>query len=445
MSRRDAPMFFVNVAAEGSATERLDISGRIISLEYTDSEKKADKAVLKVDNYDMRSLDEPLFKEGSIVQLGWGYEGNTSPTREVVIKKIKGSAQLDIEGNSKSVLLHKQRKTRAFENLSYREIVEQIADDAGFGDEVVFIEDFATSPDRKAVLDTKRDVVTQARMTDAEFLRHLANKFGFEWYVDFDGFHFHPRRIGQKPLRKYVYFTDPGRGDILRPPEIEIDTKGKKGAVRLKGRDPMEKADIDAEANNDTEANARNVNSDTQTVISVEEGQVSIDEVRTRLESLQSDSREYSAQLQQNVASSDVQPTSEASQDDADVVAAGQFRRSQENAVNLKLEVVGDPQVLAKSIIEVQGIGKTHSGNYFVSEVKHKLSHAGYTMTISAKRTGKSSATGRGGGDAGGVATKGKKNTQSADDNDSNELTHEITVKDGQTRVRYVDKKGRDK
>lgn len=416
---REAPTLFVNIVPKGAEAERLSVSDRVVSIEYTDSEKKADKAVLKVDNFTLAQFDEPLFIEGGIMELSWGYQGNLAPTREVVIKKVKGSAQLSIEGNSKSVLLHKERKCRTFENMSYVEIVVQIAEEHGFID-TKFI-GITPSAKVKEVLNMKRDIVSQARMTDAEFLRHLANKLGFEFYVDFDGLHFNPRNIGQKPMRLFTYYTDPGQGDIIRPPEIEVDTTGKKGKVRSKGRDPMNKSDIDATADNDSESADREVNADTQTVISIEGGSTVIS--------------------QENVATSDDQPTSEDNQADAQATASGQYRRSQENSVTLKLETVGDPLVLAKSIIEVQGIGKTYSGNYYVSEAKHKISTSGYTMSLMCKRTGKTSGTGT----STGAAAKGKKNDQKADDNDSNELTPEITIKRGVTTVKYVDKKGRDK
>jgi phage protein D len=410
----------IAIQLKGDTKERLDISDRITGLEFTDQEKKADKAVLKVDNYDLSSYDEPLFIEGAIMFIAWGYPGNMTPTREGVIKNVKGSTQLSIETNAKSVLLHKERRCRVFENASLLGVVEQIADENGFGPDARHIEDFAGTDNEPAV-NAIREAWTQARLTDAEFLRHLANKFGFEFYVDFDGLHFHPRRIEQKPIRKFIYFTDPGAGDILRPPVIEVETRGKKGSVRARGRDPMNKSDIDETADNDSEANQRKLNADTQTVISVEQGTTNIS--------------------QENVASSDTVPTSEDNADAAKAVASGQFRKSQEGSVRLKFDAIGDPRVLAKSIIEVQGIGALYSGNYFVNEVKTKVGASGYAMAISATRTGKGGA----GGAQVGAKAKGDKNDQAADDNDTGELTPEISVTHGQTIVRYVDKKGRDK
>jgi len=43
---------------------------------------------------------------------------------------------------------------------------------------------------------------------------------------------------------------------------------------------------------------------------------------------------------------------------------------------------LGDPEQLAKTLIEVQGISQFLSGKYYVKNVKHALSSSGYTMDL---------------------------------------------------------------
>jgi hypothetical protein len=93
--------------------------------------------------------------------------------------------------------------------------------------------------------------MTQARMTDAQFLRQLATREGFEFYVDFDGLHFHQRRLGQRPVRVFRWYTAPEVGEVLAI-NIENDVTAKPGAVRVRGRDPVTRRDIDERGSNAT-------------------------------------------------------------------------------------------------------------------------------------------------------------------------------------------------
>ena len=72
-------------------------------------------------------------------------------------------------------------------------------------------------------------------MTDAGLCARLAKKIGFEFYIDIDGLHFHPRRTGGPVHKIYTYFTDPTRGEV-RNISVENDLFTRKtGGVTAKG------------------------------------------------------------------------------------------------------------------------------------------------------------------------------------------------------------------
>jgi hypothetical protein len=113
---RTEPVIFVTVVAEGSAGRRVDLSEKVLSLVYEDSEHKADKLVLSVDNWDLANFDDPVWKKGNFLEVSWGYPGDMAPTRRVVIQKVTGFQVLAIEGYATSVLMNKVTRSRTFEH-----------------------------------------------------------------------------------------------------------------------------------------------------------------------------------------------------------------------------------------------------------------------------------------------------------------------------------------
>ena len=98
--------------------------------------------------------------------------------------------------------------------------------------------------------------------------------------------------------------------------------------------------------------------------------------------------------------------------------------------------MVGDPDLLAKSVIEIQGISQRLSGKYFVKEARHRIDASGYTVTLRCLRDGHSET---------GVQSKGRPNDTKAADADPGALQQVETVdpETGGTSVTYRDSRGR--
>lgn len=395
------PIFYVRVSPSGKNPEPVDQSVRIKSFEYEDDEAKADKLTLTVDNYDLTNFDAPIWKTGNHLEVSWGYEGNMSPTRQMKIQKVTGGLLLKVEALDQSVVMNKEQKNRVFEKKRRSEVAEEIAKEYGFTGAFVFIDD-------SKVIEPQ---ITQARMTDMQLLQDMARRLGWQCYVDFDGFHFHPRRTDKKPLRKFTYFIDQTRGDIITwDIENDIYGGGKTGGVTVKGIDPSkagkDRGKYEVQANNATETGRTTLAPTGGLRVKVGAGQVTA----------------YAAEEQAKAAGSAVLPTTEKTEAAAKAKAQGVFAKSQMQAVQLTMTCVGDPTMLAKSNIEIEGIGKTISGVYHVTSVKHQLG-SGYKMVIKAKRDGKASAATTGQDftkdkPKSEEANKGKENTQAADATD---------------------------
>jgi uncharacterized protein len=399
---RTEPVLFVAVVPEGHAATRVNLSEKVLSFTYEDSEHKADKLVLTVDNWDLQNFDDPVWKKGNLLDVSWGYPGDMAPTRRAVIQKVTGFQTLSIEAHASSVLMNKITRCRTFQHVRRSDVVRVIAQEHGFSAAFQDIED----------TDHVLPVVTQARLTDAQLLRRLADREGFEFYVDFDGLHFHPRRFGQRPVRVLRWFTPPEVGEVLAI-NIDNDVTAKPGAVSVRGRDPLKKKDIDERGSN--AKTARDTLAPVIEIVDPETG-------ATRLE-------------RRNIAD-DIRTTAEPSALTAKREADARYRRAQQLTVELSATVLGDPSLLAKTVVEIQGISRRLSGKYYVKEAKHKIDGSGYTIDLKCLRDGHGAA---------GAPSKGKPNHGSAAGADPAAL-QPIEVVDretGRTRLEFRDLRGR--
>lgn len=349
---RIAPTLFVKIRTNTGEEFRL-ISDRVLSFKYKDRERKQDVATLTVENGFLQNFDDPVWRKGAHLLLRWGYPGNMTPEREVCITSVKGFKELKVEAVSVSVRMNRVQKCRVFENQSPTRAARTIAEENGWGPDVQHVDD----------VDEVMEVITQSNLTDAQFLRRWASRLGFEFYVDFDGFHFHRRRVESRPVRVFRYHTDPNQGDILAEPTIENDLTARPGRTRVRGRNPMTREDIDEGADNDSDSDRPTLTEITE-IIDPDTG------------------RSLGDRVEGNLASEETVPTADATPTAARRRARGRFRRTQQTAVKMKFPVVGDPQLFAKSVCQVEGMGQRLSVRYYMKEVEHDLNPNGYVCRL---------------------------------------------------------------
>lgn len=394
MGLRRKPVYSVKAGAPGRpASERIDLTHLVLSVSYEDDETKTDKCSISVNNHDLSQISAPHWFEGNSLEVSWGYADGMSPAREVVIQKRSGGRVLKVEANDKGALLHKERKRRAFEQVTYSEIVTTIAAEYGY-------------TDTRWIQETKEvfPFIVQANETDAQLLRKICDKSAFVWFVDFDGFHFHAPDTSQRPIRSFVYYLGDERlGDIVDWSFEAAQKSSKAGNVKVEHRDPDEKEDTEVELNRNTVK----------------------DEPALSPLAYVIDPRDLTIDPAAAVIGTSATSTTAALEKKADAAAAvgaAQWKKSQRDAVNLTLTVWGDPLVVAKSVIEVQQLGEL-SGLWYVTSAKHDLVGTDvYKLALKCKRDGVSG----GGaplnafdqqalpGQGGGVPTTGPQNEQKA-------------------------------
>lgn len=401
---RSAPGVRLTLLAHERARggEPLSLEGRVLGLTFEDSATKADKLSLQLDNFDLALFDRAELVGGTVLEVSWGYPGLMAPPRRVVVKKLKGFQVLTVEGQALSALMHREAKTRAWKGKTRAQVVREVAAEYGYEEGSVHVEDTGES----------FDTIHQAGETDARFLRRLAAREEFEFHVDDRGLTFGPRNQAAAPTQVLWWYADAGRGDILSV-NVESELGRRVGQVGVRGRDAMAKANIEAQASSATVE--RTTLADYLEVV---------------------DKRTGTTSLQLRNSTTSVQPTSASTPAQAQRESEARFRRAEAGTVKLSLQVVGNPGLRAKSVVEVRGISSFLSGKYYVTEAKHVLSVSGYTTELKLSRDG----TGRrqqASPEKQGQPQGGQPNTSAPMTNGALTELEVVDAKSGRTHIEY--------
>jgi hypothetical protein len=88
------------------------------------------------------------------------------------------------------------------------------------------------------------------------------------------------------------------------------------------------------------------------------------------------------------VEEKDVAPSPRTTEADMKAVADGKYKRRKGHGNQLSGKLVGDPVFNAKTILQVEGIGRRLSGRWAVKSVHHVIDGNGYVCDFKAERDG---------------------------------------------------------
>jgi phage protein D len=402
----------------------VDETVRILSLRFEDDEQKPDKLMLSIDNYDLSHLNSSLWKEGNVIEFQYGYVGRMSPPRTAVIQKVNGFTRLNVEAQSADVLMNRlARPERVFKQMKRSDVVREIVKAYGYSDDQLRIEDSGD------VLEQ----ITQGPFTDYQLIRQLAWKQGWEFWIDSAGVHFGKRPLDRTPSKTLRYFTEPGKGELLGEPSIELDVspgQQKVGAVTMRGRDPVTGKPFEVRAD-DASTTDRTVLQPSRTVQEV----LVVDaagQVTTRTEPGVVNGTEL------------VTPTTETTEAGAQKQATAHYAKLQMRAIKLGVPLRGDPNFAAKTVFRMEAIG-AYSGLYYARNVVSDV-NPGAVFRQAVKATTDGRGSGAGGGPGGAPANppaSGNPNPGGGGQG-SGEMEEVIVVDSaGQSRTEHREKRGR--
>lgn len=363
MIDRLAPVYYVAIKPTGAPNaEPVDVTDRVEEFIFEETEKAADKLTLKVNNFDLSHFDEPVFRKGAELHVSWGYPGRMAQTRQVVVQKVTGGLMLQVEALAKSILMHKEARSRTFDSVTRSEVVQRVAAENGYSAANWVIDETPV----------RYDHIVQARETDAAFLMRLAKDEGFEFFVDWDGLHWHQRKLDQRPLREYVYYLPTGsdgneaEGDVISF-DVDNDITATPAQVVMQGRDPIEKKDFTTKSD-DTSTQRSGLG----TVLEAVDPATGQTKITTKA-----------------TGTAITVPTHEPTADAAKRTGDAIYRNGQLATIKLKLKALGDPLQLAKVLVHVSGL-RSLSGNYYVTLCKHMVNASAYVMDMELKRDARS-------------------------------------------------------
>jgi hypothetical protein len=174
--------------------------------------------------------------------------------------------------------------------------------------------------------------------------------------------HFKPRNLTQTPVRAFTWYN--GDGAWL---DFDIDNNiaARPGAVTKKGIDPLTKKAISHRADNDSTKRP---------------GLAPVIEIV--------DPRTGGTKLQARAAEEHTEHSTEHTPQGLKAHAEGKFRDTQHETIKLSFKIIGDPDVLAKRVVEFNGVGKRISGRYYVKQATHTIDSSGYIVSGKAKTDG---------------------------------------------------------
>jgi phage protein D len=355
---RNAPFIRVYVKPEGQP-DIINMSHRVLAMSYEDSDTKADRLRLTIDNQDLKNFDTPIWSTGNTLFVTWGYPEAYTQFRKTVIKRVVGFTSLTVESRGGELLLNSAPAVRAWENISHSGVAKKIAEFWGFRDE----ERLQHIEDTEVVF----PVVQQTGQTDAQFINSLATKHGFVWYIDSDGFHFHRRQFLQPTIKRFEYNSTRAQTEILEI-NVESDATRRLPSVSMAGYDPVDHKPIYFNAENWSDEKKQALAQWLNSPDMKEYGEWNI--------------KGFDHPLGTPPDTAAAEATAEENKKMLQQRAEAQLRKHQHYAIEMKMTIVGDPLLQAKHIIALDGVGAALSQRYYIKTITHAISSAGYTCEL---------------------------------------------------------------
>jgi phage protein D len=304
-------------------------------------------SLLNWDSLEMRVtwVDDDQFKEGNSVEIEMGYLDNMESLFKGEITGLEPefpsdqSPLLTVTGYDRRHRLMGRRKTRTFLNMKDSDIVNQIAGDWSLRPEV---------DDTHVTL----DYVLQNNQSDFEFVQDRARRIGYEMVVTDSTLHFRPRKNN-------------GSAVLTLSREVEIldfsarlTTMGQVEEACVQGWNPKDKKEVTARSRTGDERPM---------------GGTASGPAATR--------RAFSGTGHTTVQMPVL------SQAEADQLADGWFGEMALRYVEGHGICIGQPELRAGTLVEIEGLGRRFSGSYYVTSTEHSYRpKIGYRTAFSVRR-----------------------------------------------------------
>jgi phage protein D len=348
MSRKFNPRR--RIVIEGQDLGRF-LDDDVLSLSVEDHAEDADAAAFEITNRKNQWIDHPLFDRGNtvLVQLGYGLRPPTLFEGVIAVVEPRfpadGVPTLSITAYDRSYLMRKKGdRDEAYPDRTPNDLVREIAQRYRFrADEIL-------TPDETP----ERRYFQQDSQSDWDFLKKVAREIGFELYVELGVLHFRrPRTRPETVPGTFAY------RDNLRSFEPSLSAEKPVSMVIVRGWDEIHKRAFQVEVDDPFAAD--------RDVLGEQSGSDFLD-----------DGFGESVRILDDVVAAD--------EAHARAIGVAYFRRREFELITATGSCVGDPELKAKRLIRIAGVGRKFSGTYYLTRVTHRFDDAGYLCDFEAKR-----------------------------------------------------------
>jgi len=359
------PAYSIAISEGGQALQPITVEQRsgVKSVEVSNHIDKSDTFSLKLDNEHHKYSDDPVFVEGNGVSILMGYKGRLRGMMLGEIKVITGDfaeeETMDLQGVDATMTdLGVAVGNRKFKSLRDSDIVKSIAKEAisRVGPRSLkkfYIAKTEIGPQFDAYLksDKKAEVTLKSSTTAYQFIRRLANRNSFLFFIRNQILFFLPPHMQEQPDYTYAYKM-PGTPELSRIEKLSWKLSTQKQPRVVSGNVGLDGKPL-------PEVSSTSSNKQLQTTNNPNDDAAGVDKTVDR------DNR-----TKGYVAVDDTQ--------------LGISRRTDHLFVDHEfvLEATathrGEPNMRAGLTVEWMGIGNRLSGKWFVRSVKHIYSEAGY-------------------------------------------------------------------
>ena len=339
----------VKLRIDGSELS-LDAESDLVSVNVLDDVNAAGMftfTLLSWENKEMRVIwiDDDQFKEGNAVEIDMGYRDNMKTLFHGEITSLEPdfpndrSPTLTVMGYDRRHRLMGRRKTRTFLQMKDSEIAGEIA------------ADWSLTPDVENTAVTL-DYVLQHNQTDFEFLQERAQRIGYEMVVSDTTLKFRRRKNDGSAILTL------SRDVELLDFSARLTTMGQIEEVYVQGWNAKDKKEIVAKSRIGDERPM---------------GGSASGPAATR--------RAFNGNRDSGV------DTPVLSQAEADQLAQGWFGEMALSYVEGYGNCIGEPDLCAGTLVQLEGLGNRFSGSYYVTSTEHSYRPSvGYRTTFNVRR-----------------------------------------------------------
>jgi phage protein D/phage baseplate assembly protein gpV len=324
-----------------------DVMQSLISVEVDDNLNLPDTFIIHVRDPQLEYVDSDTFALGKSVEISARNDTRAVKLIEGEITAVEPRISRDAlptlvaRGYDKCHRLHREKKTRSFNQVTDGDIASRIAREAGF----------------RANVDTTREVyeyVLQDNQTDWEFLWERAKRIGFRVFVEGEELHFRsvPQTAEVPVLEWGVNLIE------FRP---KLNSTQQVGEVIVRGWDRIQKQEIVGRATRPQDT----------------------PEVGERSQGGEAAQRAF------GVAGTEViQDRPVATQAEADALAQSVCDELGQDFITAEGVCTGNPSVQAGAMVELRNVGNRFGGRYRVSHALQRYDAEGYSteFTIGGRR-----------------------------------------------------------